>query len=71
MENQMSLLIRAYNLSQLAVLYKVSRPTMRKWIQPISKKLGVISTRLYTTRQVRIILKHLGYPEIRIILPKQ
>ena len=52
--------LRPYNLSQLAHLYQVSRPTMKKWIQPILSQLGTISCRLFTIRQVQIIFNHLG-----------
>ncbi|MEJ1241888.1 hypothetical protein WBG78_27325 [Chryseolinea sp. T2] len=51
------------NVSQLANLYQVSRPTMRKWIQPLLGQLGEITGRLFNSRQTRIIIGHLGDPE--------
>ncbi len=58
--------IRPYNLGELARIYKVSRPTMKKWLSPYISKLGAINSRIFTSNQVGKIFKFLGLPERKI-----
>ena len=62
------LIINAATMGEIAELYQVSRPTIRKWIQPILKSLGRIAGRTFTVRQVERILRYLGIPGKRIRL---
>jgi hypothetical protein len=62
------LIINAATIGEIAELYQVSRPTIRKWIEPILKSLGRISGRTFTARQVERILRYLGIPGKRIRL---
>ena len=49
--------------TQLARLYKVSLPTMRKWLKPILEQFN-FRGRIFTTRMVRHIVDQLGDPRI-------
>ena len=60
------LILQAATLGEIAELYQVSRPTAKKWIQPIMKKLGKIFGRTFTVRQVEKIIKFLGIPGKRL-----
>jgi len=53
--------MRAYKFKELAGLYKVSCPTLRKWLLAISAKISR-SGGYYTIPQVEEIVKHLGMP---------
>ena len=52
---------KAYTLSDMAALYKVSRYTFQCWIRPFLKELGEMR-RTLTPKQVRIIFEKLDYP---------
>ena len=47
----------------LAASYGVSVKTINKWLIPINHKLGDHITHLYTPKQVKTIVEHLGEPE--------
>lgn len=54
---------RCYSKSELAALYKVSRPTMRKWIRPVLIAIGAtLTARIITIAQLHHIVAHLGLP---------
>jgi hypothetical protein len=53
--------MRAYKFKELAALYKVSCPTLRKWLLEISAKI-TRSGGYYTIPQVEEIVKLLGIP---------
>ena len=46
-------------LRQLAARWQVSERTVRRWIAPFMDELGTVHGRLFTPRQVKIILEHL------------
>ena len=46
-------------LHQLAVRWQVSERTVRRWIRPFEAELGEVHGKLFTPRQVKIILEHL------------
>ncbi len=50
-------------LSDLAILYGVSRPTIRLWLKPIADKIGTRIGYKYNVRQVEIIFNHLSLPD--------
>ncbi len=54
--------IKRYTLSGLAKLYKVTRVTMRVWINKIKNKLGEKFGNYYQPEQVALIFETLGNP---------
>jgi hypothetical protein len=56
--------LKAYNLTELARIYDVTPVTMKKWIKPFEKELGVKCARLYTIPQVKMIFENLSLPSI-------
>lgn len=46
-------------LRQLAARWKVNERTVRKWIEPFLPELGHVNGKIFTPRQVKIILEHL------------
>lgn len=46
-------------LRQLAARWNVSERTVRRWIKPFEDELGPVSGKIFTPRQVKIILDHL------------
>jgi len=57
-------IIRAYKVKELAFIYKVSKPTLKKWLQPFRQEIGNQIGHFYTGPQVRIILDKLGAPDL-------
>jgi len=54
-----------HNYRTLAKLYKVSRPTIKKWIKPILDKLQAPAhSRIFTPVQCARIFEFLGDPEV-------
>ena len=51
---------RTMSKKELAAHYKVSVRTLNKWLKPIEPKIGKLKGRLYTPKQVEIIMRHLG-----------
>ena len=52
----------AMTKTALAAMYKVHPDTFTNWIKPIEEKLGDVIGRIYTPKQVSIIIDHLGQP---------
>ena len=46
-------------LRQLAARWQVNERTVRRWIAPFADELGPVKGKLFTPRQVKIILDHL------------
>lgn len=46
-------------LLQLAARWQVSVRTVKRWIKPFEHELGKVDGKLFTPRQVKIILEHL------------
>lgn len=46
-------------LLQLAARWHVSVRTVKRWIKPFEAELGQVDGKIYTPRQVKIILEHL------------
>ena len=46
-------------LLQLAVRWGVSVRTVKRWIRPFEHELGHVDGKIFTPRQVKIILEHL------------
>lgn len=51
--------LKPMTISELADRWGVSVRTARKWIHPFRRELGEVRGRIFTIRQVRIILGHL------------
>lgn len=54
--------IRTCTLKELSVYYKCSDKTMRKWVERFEQEVGPRMGKLYTPRQVRVIVEKLGEP---------
>ncbi len=61
-ETHSSILVKAYSLNELAVLYNVNWRTLKKWIEPFKSEIGEKRGRFYTISQVKIIFDKLGMP---------
>ncbi|MBA3673360.1 MAG: hypothetical protein H0W75_00115 [Chitinophagaceae bacterium] len=48
---------------ELAKLYKVSHPTILRWIKGIGEKLGKRDGQYYSVKQIEIIFEELGLPK--------
>lgn len=46
-------------LRQLAARWRVNERTAKKWIEPFLSELGRVNGKIFTPRQVKIILEHL------------
>ncbi|MBI2968909.1 MAG: hypothetical protein HYY40_14000 [Bacteroidetes bacterium] len=49
---------------ELALLYGVTKKTFASWKKAFQKELGPLRGRIYTIKQVKIILENLGIPGI-------
>ncbi len=54
--------IRPYSTKELAGIYDVCDKTMKKWIKPMSAKVGAKNGRYYSVVQVKVIFDKLGVP---------
>ncbi|HEX5155043.1 MAG TPA: hypothetical protein VFW07_26550 [Parafilimonas sp.] len=55
-------LVKAYSISELAALYRISTKTIKTWLKPHAEAIGVRRGRYYTTLQIRIIFEKIGMP---------
>ena len=53
--------------TQLAKAYGVDVRTFNKWLKNFQKQIGKQMGRLYTPRQINVIFREIGYPDLRII----
>ena len=56
------IVIKPYTPQELAALYGVSRPTLRRWLKPHLPVIGVRNGHFYTSKQVEIIFSKIGWP---------
>lgn len=54
--------VKPYMVNELSALYSISEPTMRKWIQSVSDKIGEKVGRYYNVRQVKEMFDAFGVP---------
>lgn len=54
--------IQAMTIAELATKYNVCRTTLRNWIKPFEAEIGERVGRIYTPKQIRIIIEKLGEP---------
>jgi len=61
-------ILRSYTVAELAEIYEISVPTMRKWLLPFKSEIGVRPGHAYNPKQVQLIIDRLGVPStIQII----
>ena len=53
---------KPFTCTELATLYNVSRKTFRTWLLPHMNIIGEKKAKYFTTRQVRLIYRVLGFP---------
>lgn len=53
---------KAMNKTQLSRAYNVHISTFSRWVKKFENKLGDVTGRVYTPKQVAIIFEHLGEP---------
>jgi len=54
--------VKSYNTKELAEHYRIAPKVMRRWLMPLKSELGIRIGNYYSTKQVRIIIRHLGKP---------
>ncbi|MFB6453792.1 hypothetical protein ACE38W_00870 [Chitinophaga sp. Hz27] len=59
--------MRGYSLHELALTYRISDRTFKKWIEPFLGDIGKRRGRYFTVRQVKTILEKLGIPEGQVV----
>lgn len=52
-----------YTNKDLAAMYKISRPTFRKWLEPHQNRIGKRIGHYYNTHQVEVIFEIFGLPD--------
>lgn len=57
-----SMVLTVRTLRELATMYGVSVPTLKKWLKPHDEKIGVKVGWYYSVNQVKIIFESLGLP---------
>ena len=63
MDKEKNIMVRPYTDKELMSLYNISNyRTWKRWLKPISEKIGKRSGYYYSVAQVDIILKFLGLP---------
>lgn len=58
----MSFEIKAYTTKELISLYAISARTFRAWIKPFRGELGPFCGKVWTPKQVRIIISKIDPP---------
>ncbi len=58
--------IRSYSHKELTDLYEVSHVVFRGWLAPYKQKIGKLTGKRYTIKQVQIIFSELGQPRVAI-----
>lgn len=53
---------KAMNKTQLAKLYNVHIDTFSNWLLPFAEKIGTVTGRIFTPKQVETIFECLGEP---------
>jgi hypothetical protein len=56
------IVIKPYSAQELAALYYVTRPTLRRWLKPHLPVIGTRYGHFYTSKQVEIIFSKIGWP---------
>lgn len=64
MSNSNKVPMKPYSISELSRFYRKDLRTFKKWIAPIEDEIGEKDGRLYNIKQVIIIFKYFGHPNI-------
>lgn len=56
--------ITSYSHKELVDMYQVSNKTFRGWVAPYVERIGRLTAKRYTIRQIEIIFTELGRPTI-------
>jgi hypothetical protein len=56
--------IKSYSHKELMDMYEVSHVIFRGWLTPYKEKVGKLTGKRYTIKQVEIIFSELGRPRI-------
>jgi hypothetical protein len=52
----------AMTLLELSIKYNVCRTTFKSWLKPFEAEIGERIGRIYTPKQIKIIIEKLGEP---------
>jgi transposase len=55
--------LKAYSLTEVAMLYEVSGRTLKTWLTPFKSEIGQKVGRYYTPKQMKVIFERLGMPD--------
>lgn len=58
--------VKPYSHKTLSELYGVSDKTLKKWLAPFQGQIGKKNGHYYTTLQVKVIVEHIGVPDLSI-----
>ena len=64
MKTALSMALKPYTCKELSLLYGVSKPTFRKWLEPFKKAIGERQGHFFTVIQVATIFEKLGLPGV-------
>lgn len=53
--------IQPMSKKELAAHYGITPHTLRKWLEPLERKIGLYSGRKFTKKQLAIIFQYLDY----------
>jgi hypothetical protein len=56
--------IKSYSHKELVDMYQVSNKTFRGWVVPFKDKIGRLTAKRYTIKQVEMFFSELGRPNI-------
>lgn len=61
--NKKHIVVRAYLLKELAAIYQVDTRTLKKWMKPYEKEIGMRIGYYFQPGQVKTIFKNIPLPE--------
>jgi hypothetical protein len=62
-QREEKMILRPYTVKELAALYRISKGTFRKWMEPLQAEIGERIGHFYMIPQVKIILEKFGTPQ--------
>jgi hypothetical protein len=62
MDEKEEFIIQSYNTKELAQHYSITPKVLRTWLRHLKPHLGTRIGNYYNVEQVKIIVKHLGWP---------
>ena len=61
-KKEIAFTLKPYSVAELARHYNVKPRTMKNWLLPFAQAIGRKSGRLYTVKQIVIIIQSIGEP---------